>query len=85
MNVKLTVSLEDEVINKAKKYAKRNKTSLSKLIENYFRILVKDGEEKDVVITDKELLKMSGTIDLPDNVETDRRATNRTPFQKIYS
>jgi hypothetical protein len=75
MNVKLTVSLEDEVINKAKKYAKRNKTSLSKLIENYFRILVKDGEEKDVVITDKELLKMSGTIDLPDNVETDELLT----------
>ena len=77
MNVKLTVSLEDEVINKAKKYAKRNKTSLSKLIENYFRILVKDGEEKDVVITDKELLKMSGTIDLPDNVETDELLTER--------
>lgn len=77
MNVKLTVSLEDEVINKAKKYAKRNKTSLSKLIENYFRILVKDGEEKDVVITDKELLKMSGTINLPDNVETDELLTER--------
>jgi hypothetical protein len=35
MNTKLTLNLDTEVINEAKTYAKSQKVSLSKLIENY--------------------------------------------------
>ena len=35
MDTKLTLSLDETVISKAKQYAKKNKTSLSSLIENY--------------------------------------------------
>jgi uncharacterized alpha/beta hydrolase family protein len=35
MDTKLTLKLEETIIEKAKEYAKNNKTSLSKLIENY--------------------------------------------------
>ena len=36
MDTKLTIKLKEEVIVKAKHYAKQKGTSLSKLVENYF-------------------------------------------------
>ena len=37
MDTKLTLKLEQDIIEKAKDYAKLRKTSLSKLIENYLQ------------------------------------------------
>lgn len=45
MNSKLTVMLNGSIINKAKRYAKANKTSLSKMIESYFQLVV--GKRKE--------------------------------------
>lgn len=42
MESKLTLSIDKELIKKAKKYAKTQKTSLSDLVESYFRILSAD-------------------------------------------
>jgi hypothetical protein len=39
MNSKLTLLLDDDVIRKAKDYSKSNETSLSKLVEEYFKAL----------------------------------------------
>jgi hypothetical protein len=39
MDAKLTLKLDETVIESAKKYAESNKRSLSKLVENYFRNL----------------------------------------------
>ena len=36
MNTKLTLTLEKEVIEKAKKYASENGRSLSEMVENYW-------------------------------------------------
>ncbi|MFT5580887.1 MAG: hypothetical protein ACI9XP_001653 [Lentimonas sp.] len=41
MDTKLTLSLDKSVIEKAKKYAKTNKISLSKLIESYLSSLMR--------------------------------------------
>lgn len=41
MNTKLTLTIEDSVIEKAKTYAKSKERSLSDLIENYLRALTK--------------------------------------------
>jgi len=44
MDAKLTLKLNKEVINFAKKQAKKRNTSLSKMVEGYFRNLtLKDG------------------------------------------
>lgn len=49
MNTKLTLNLDKEIIEDAKNYAKSNKLSLSKLIENYLHSLTyKKTEEKTV-------------------------------------
>jgi len=39
MNTKLTLNLNKSIIDEAKSYAKKNKVSLSKLIENYLNSL----------------------------------------------
>ena len=46
MNTKLTLNIDEFVITKAKSYAKKNSTSLSKLIENYLTSLNQQKTEK---------------------------------------
>ena len=49
MDTKLTLKLEDSVINRAKVYASSHRQSLSKLVENFFRSLTEKeraNEEK---------------------------------------
>ena len=47
MNTKLTLSLEKEVIEKAKIYAKGTGRSLSEMVENYFRNLISKSEKNN--------------------------------------
>lgn len=42
MDTKLTLKLDQEVINKAKKYAASQKRSLSRLIETYLKTLIEN-------------------------------------------
>lgn len=40
MQTRLTLRVDDELIRAAKRYARQNGTSLSRLVENYLRSLV---------------------------------------------
>lgn len=52
MDKKLTLSLNQKIIERAKQYAKANGTSLSKMIESYFRSITKDhSNENEIKIT----------------------------------
>ena len=42
MNTKLTLTIEETVILKAKDYARNKKSSLSRLIENYLKAVIKE-------------------------------------------
>lgn len=44
MNTKLTLKLDQEIIKKAKDYAKNKNTSLSKLIENILSRMTSSGD-----------------------------------------
>ncbi len=49
MDTKLTLKLDESIIQGAKGYAEKNDRSLSDLVENYFRMLVRkerNGEEQ---------------------------------------
>ena len=48
MNTKLTLSINKTVSERAKKYARRKKTSLSKLIENQLHKLTVGEKESDI-------------------------------------
>ena len=51
MNTKLTLTIEDSIIEKAKKYAKTKENSLSNIIENYLKILVKQDFKEDIELS----------------------------------
>ncbi len=50
METKLTLSLDNEVIKKAKSYAKKKHTSLSNMVENYFYFLTAEEYDKETSI-----------------------------------
>ena len=67
MDTKLTLKLEQEIIEKAKDYAKLRKTSLSKLIENYLQRITSQPEETEKITP---LVKsLTGIINLPEDLD----------------
>ena len=46
MNTKLTLTIEQSVIGKAKKYAKGKGRSLSDIVENYLKVIIKEENVK---------------------------------------
>ena len=69
MDRKLTVSLDRQVIEKAKKYASIHQTSLSRLIEAYFESLTADPEEKGEVAITPLVESLWGVIRLPQDYD----------------
>ena len=67
MDTKLTIKLDNNVISRAKKYAKQTRTSLSKMIESYLDSVTKPYAN-DIKIT--PLVKsLSGVISLPEDYD----------------
>jgi hypothetical protein len=65
METKLTLRLNDQVIERAKNYAHSHKISLSKMIESYLDTITKTKEvEKKNTVTPL-VESLSGVIDLP--------------------
>lgn len=63
METKLTLRLNDNVIERAKIYAKSHKISLSKMIESYLDSVTKERDKEDAITPLVESL--SGVIELP--------------------
>ena len=61
MNSKLTLLLDDAVIKKAKVYSKTNETSLSKLVEEYFKAL-SDVKQEHRVKTSTIVSEIAGIL-----------------------
>ena len=68
MTTKLTLSLDKDTIEKTKVFARKNKTSLSVLVENYFRHLIDFQYEYKDQITPM-VKELSGILNLPDNLD----------------
>lgn len=67
MNTKLTLKLNRRAIEGAKKYAKKNKQSLSGMVENYFN-MISNKEILDDIIISPNVLELSGIIELSEDV-----------------
>lgn len=65
MQTKLTLTLEQDVIQKAKQYAKNKGRSLSELIENYLKIILDENESH--IELSPSIKKLKGSIKLPNN------------------
>lgn len=76
MNAKLTLTIEETVIEKAKNYARKSHKSLSNLIENYLMALTKD----DFIFEPKKtstLDDLRGSFKMPTNFDYKRELTDR--------
>ncbi len=68
MNTKLTLSIEKEVIDAAKEYAKSQGRSLSNVIEEYLKSVTKRKLKKKKEHTFNSVIEeLSGSVKLPPN------------------
>ena len=74
MNAKLTLKLDGTVIARAKKYAKKRNTSLSKMIEAYLDSITQPGDSG--IETTPLVESLSGVIDLPANYNYGKEYTD---------
>lgn len=63
MTTKLTLTIDDSVIEIAKKYAKQKGKSLSAIVENYLMSLTSKENKGDQI--SPKVLKLMGVIKLP--------------------
>ena len=68
MNTKLTLTIEEKIIQRAKKYAKQHGRSLSEIIENYLKIITQEETEEKSEIT--PLVKsLKGSFKAPESYD----------------
>lgn len=80
MDTKLTLSLNKEIIEQAKDYAKEHNVSLSFLVENYFLKIISDFKERKEV-KGRIVNELSGIIDLE---SVDYRMDHATYLEEKY-
>lgn len=78
MNTKLTLTIEQSIIEKAKIYARKKERSLSDLIENYLKAITNEDssttKEEELTPIVKSL---KGSFKLPKNFDYKKELTNR--------
>lgn len=62
MNTKLTLSLDKAIIEEAKKFASEKGSSLSELVENYFKLLIEKDELTKTPIISKKVSRLRGLL-----------------------
>jgi len=67
MTTKLTLTVDEEVIKKAKSYAKQTGRSLSELVEKYLETLTDEHRETKQI--SPRLKKLVGSVKLPANFD----------------
>lgn len=66
MNKKLTISVDDSTIEEAKKFARSKGQSLSEIIENYLKLLLRKSEKPAI---SSKISKLKGAIKISGIVE----------------
>ncbi|MBT8219827.1 MAG: hypothetical protein KJP00_08380 [Bacteroidia bacterium] len=68
MNTKLTLTIEKEIIEQAKKYAKSKGRSLSDIIETYLKLITSEEGPKTLEMS-PTVKALRGSFKLPDNFD----------------
>ena len=76
MTTKLTLTIDDKVINSAKIYAKKKGKSLSHLVENYLKSISNNTKEDNQEIISPKVLKLMGVIKLPKDFDYKSELSN---------
>ncbi len=82
MNVKLTLKLNKKAIERAKKYAQKNKKSLSVMVEKYFN-LISDKDSISEIEISPNVRDLSGIIKFSENINV--REVYRKHIEEKYT
>jgi DNA-binding transcriptional regulator WhiA len=77
MNSKLTLTIEQEIIQKAKEYAKDKNRSLSDIIENYLKILTKEEKATEAKKLSPIVKSLKGSFKMPKDIDYKKELRNR--------
>lgn len=67
MTAKLTLTIEDTVIDSAKKYARQKGKSLSDIVENYLKSI--SASEESAQTLSPRVTKLMGSVKLPEDFD----------------
>ena len=76
MNQKLTLTVEQSVIEKAKLYAKSKGRSLSDVIENYLKVITKENENISDVELSPIVKSLKGSFKMPKDFNYKKELSN---------
>lgn len=82
MNTKLTLTIEREIIERAKNYAKGKNRSLSDIIENYLKILTKEDRNNKRKKLNPVVESLKGSFKMPKDMDYKEELKNR--LEKKY-
>jgi len=77
MNTKLTLTIQREIIERAKTYAKEKNRSLSDLIENYLKMLTQEEKDEKVKKLSPVTQSLKGTFKMPKDMDYKKELRNR--------
>lgn len=75
MNAKLTLTIEEKIIEKAKKYARENGRSLSGIIENYLKIITQEEVREHREISPL-VRSLKGSFKAPEDFDEKKELTD---------
>ena len=76
MNTKLTLTIEQTIIEKAKKYAHIKGRSLSDIVENYLKAITKEDNIESIDLT-PIVKSLKGTFKAPKNIDYKKELSKR--------
>ncbi|WP_396596253.1 DUF6364 family protein [Dokdonia sp. R86516] len=82
MNTKLTLTIEKEIIERAKNYAKEKNRSLSDIIENYLKTLTKEERKNKSKKLNPAVESLRGSFKMPKDMDYKKELKNR--LEKKY-
>jgi hypothetical protein len=82
MNTKLTLTIEREIIERAKNYAKEKNRSLSDIIQNYLKTLTREEEKDKVKKLNPIVTSLKGSFKMPKEMDYKKELQNR--LEKKY-
>lgn len=74
MTTKLTLTMEDGVIDSAKKYARKEGKSLSGIVENYLKSITTQEERTEEL--SPKVTRLMGTISIPEDFDYKKELGN---------
>ncbi|MBW6535186.1 MAG: hypothetical protein K0B11_09265 [Mariniphaga sp.] len=76
MNTKLTLTIEQSLIDEAKRYAKGKGRSLSDLIENYLKVMINENNTK-VIDSTPIVSSLRGAFKAPKDLDYKKELSKR--------